>query len=79
MDSPSFILNGQTLTIIGSVIGVMGGVIGKLALIAFKAKDDEIKELRDERDYYRDKVFSSLAQGERLAEKFEKLPRFRVR
>jgi len=43
-----------TYAVVGGIIGGMGGLISFLIKILISTKDERIKDLIDERDYYRD-------------------------
>lgn len=48
-----------TYAVVGGIIGGMGGLISFLVKALLSTKDDRIRDLVDERDYYRDAAISS--------------------
>ena len=57
-------INGTTLAALAAVLTSLTGAIGWLMKALLSAKDDQIKSLAEERDFYRDTSFDLLRKGE---------------
>jgi hypothetical protein len=60
VEEPQFILNTTTLAAIGGIMGVLTGAISFLTRQLLRSKNDQIKALEKDRDFYRDHVMGEL-------------------
>jgi hypothetical protein len=60
VEEPQFVLNATTLAAIGGVMGVLTGAISFLTRSLLKSKNDQIKALTSDRDYWRAHVMHEI-------------------
>jgi hypothetical protein len=60
MEEPQFVLNTTTLAAIGGIMGVLTGAISFLTRQLLKSKNDQIRALEKDRDFYREHVMVEI-------------------
>ena len=64
---PAFVISGQALLSVGAVLGALAGTISLLFKLLLGAKNEQLKDVIAERDFYKAALLKALESGERAA------------